>query len=195
MNAMSAGLDGLNQFFELLGSLVFIALGLFFVSRDITTVENLAAIYVLYGSMSWELLQIGLYIPSMASYLANAKRVFVFLDLEEEPERYEERLFGETRRHETEQQIPTSGQDTETLTLANKQDISQKISADLQDTAQFQTNVSVQGVERQQAISNMLSLRNITFAYEGRPTLLQDYSLDIPKGKCIAPGAKDLNLA
>ena len=133
MNAMSAGLDGLNQFFELLGSLVFIALGLFFVSRDITTVENLAAIYVLYGSMSWELLQIGLYIPSMASYLANAKRVFEFLDLEEEPERYE-----------------------------------------------------VWDMTSQSSSQDMLSLRNITFAYEGRPTLLQDFSLDIPKGKCIA---------
>lgn len=88
MNRMSAHLDGLNQLFELLGSLVFIALGLVFVSRGITTVENLAAIYLLYGSMSWNLLQVGLYIPSMASYLANAKRVFEFMELVEEPESY-----------------------------------------------------------------------------------------------------------
>ncbi len=88
MNRMSAYLDGLNQLFELLGSLVFIALGLVFVSQGITTVENLAAIYLLYGSMSWNLLQVGLYIPSMASYLANAKRVFEFMELAEEPERY-----------------------------------------------------------------------------------------------------------
>ena len=88
LNIMSAKLDGFNQFFELLGSLVFIALGLFFVSEGITTVDNLAAIYVLYGSMSWNLLQVGLYIPSMASYLANAKRVFEFWDMEEEPESY-----------------------------------------------------------------------------------------------------------
>ncbi len=88
MNRMSAHLDGLNQLFELLGSLVFIALGLVFVSQGITSVENLAAIYLLYGSMSWNLLQVGLYIPSMASYLANAKRVFEFMELAEEPERY-----------------------------------------------------------------------------------------------------------
>ncbi len=88
MNLMSAHLDGLNQLFELLGSLVFIALGLVFVSQGITSVENLAAIYLLYGSMSWNLLQVGLYIPSMASYLANAKRVFEFMELTEEPERY-----------------------------------------------------------------------------------------------------------
>ncbi len=159
MNAMSAGLDGLNQFFELLGSLVFIALGLFFISRDITTVENLAAIYVLYGSMSWELLQIGLYIPSMASYLANAERVFEFLDLEEEPERYEERLFDGMSAKGLERQ---------------------------------QTSVSAQGTVRQVSTSekassqSMFSLQNITFAYEGRPTLLQDFNLDISKGKCIA---------
>lgn len=89
MNRMSAKLDGLNQIFELLGSLVFIALGLVFVSQGITTVDRLAAVYLLYGTMSWNLLQVGLYIPSMASYLANAKRVFEFLDLEDEPERYE----------------------------------------------------------------------------------------------------------
>ena len=90
MNLMSAQLDGLNQLFELLGSLVFIALGIVFVSRDVTTVDNLAAIYLLYGSMSWNFLQVGLYIPSMASYLANAKRVFAFMELPEEPERYGE---------------------------------------------------------------------------------------------------------
>ncbi len=86
MNRMSAILDGLNQLFDLMGSLVFIALGLFFVGRGITSVDKLAAIYLLYGSMSWNLLQVGLYLPSMASYLANAKRVFAFLETEEEPE-------------------------------------------------------------------------------------------------------------
>ena len=88
VNLMSACLDGLNQTFELMGALVFIVLGIFFVSKGITTVGSLAAIYVLYGSMSWNLLQVGLYIPSMASYLANAGRVFEFLDSEEEPETY-----------------------------------------------------------------------------------------------------------
>ncbi len=88
VNRMSACLDGLNQTFDLLGMLVFIVLGIFFISTGITTVGSLAAIYVLYGSMSWNLLQVGLYIPSMASYLANARRVFEFLDSEEEPVTY-----------------------------------------------------------------------------------------------------------
>ncbi len=76
VNVMSAALDGLNQGFELIGSLVFIALGIFFVGIGITSIGNLAAVYVLYFNMSWNMLQVGLYIPSMASYLANAKRVF-----------------------------------------------------------------------------------------------------------------------
>lgn len=88
LNVMAAALDGLNQLFELMGALVFIALGIFFVSEKITTVDNLAAIYLLYGAMSYNLLQVGLYIPSMAGYLANANRVFSFLEVEEEPECY-----------------------------------------------------------------------------------------------------------
>ena len=116
-NFMSASLDGLNQIFELLGSLVFIAL---------------AAVYLLYGSMSWNLLQVGLYIPSMANYLANAKRVFEFLDMEEEPERYE------------------------------------SVSA-----------ISFQGDAE-------ISIRDVTFSYDGRQDVLQHFNLDIPKGKCVA---------
>ena len=132
MNLMSARLDGLNQIFELLGSLVFIAMGLVLVSQEITTVDRLAAVYLLYGSMSWNLLQVGLYIPSMASYLANAKRVFDFLDFEEEPERYE------------------------------------SVSA-----------ISFQGDAE-------ISIRDVTFSYDGRQDVLQHFNLDIPKGKCVA---------
>lgn len=88
MNYYSAALNGLNQLFDLVGTLVFIALGVFFVSIGITTVDKLAAIYVMYGSMSWNFLQIGIYVPSMASYLTNAQRVFEFLELPEEKVSY-----------------------------------------------------------------------------------------------------------
>ena len=132
MNLMSAKLDGLNQTFELLGSLVFIALGLVFVNQGITTVDRLAAVYLLYGSMSWNLLQVGLYIPSMASYLANAKRVFEFLNFEEEPKRYESA-----------------------------------------STISFQGDAEI-------------SIRDMTFSYDGRQNVLRHFNLDIPKGKCVA---------
>jgi ATP-binding cassette subfamily B protein len=88
LNALSAMLDSLNSCFNLLSSLVFIAIGIFFVSIHITTIDTLAAIYVLYGSMSWNFLMIGLYIPSMANCLVNARRVLEYLDMPEEPEKY-----------------------------------------------------------------------------------------------------------
>ncbi|MCM1092123.1 MAG: ABC transporter ATP-binding protein/permease [Muribaculum sp.] len=132
MNIMSAQLDGLNQLFALLGSLVFIALGIVFVSQGITSVQNLAAVYLLYGSMSWNLLQVGLYIPSMASYLANARRVLDFLELEEEPERYESH-----------------------------------------------SQTAYQGEAE-------ISIRNVTFSYDGVQNVLERFSLDIPRGKCVA---------
>ncbi|NDO48231.1 ABC transporter ATP-binding protein [Lachnospiraceae bacterium MD335] len=88
INLISSNLDALNQLFELLGSLVFISLGLVFVNQGVTSVENLAAIYLLYGFMNWNFLQVGLHIPSMASYLTNARRVFEFLEVSEEPANY-----------------------------------------------------------------------------------------------------------
>ncbi len=138
MNILSACLDGLNQGFELLGSMVFIALGIFFVSKDVTTVENLAAIYVLYGSMSWNLLQVGIYIPSMASYLANAERVFAFLDSEEEAEYVE--------MH------------------SNTKDV----------------------VKGECAEDSCIRMEHVSFSYDGENNILDDFSVDIPKGKCVA---------
>lgn len=88
MNMLSAGLESLNECFNLLSSLVFIAVSIFFVSLGITTLDKLAAIYLMYGSMSWNFLQIGIYIPSMANCLINGQKVLDFIDSKEEPERY-----------------------------------------------------------------------------------------------------------
>lgn len=88
MNLLTSSLESLNRFFDLSSSLIFLAVGIYFVSIGITTVDRLAAIFVIYGNMNWNFLQIGVYVPSMASCLTNADRVFEFLDLEEEPDRY-----------------------------------------------------------------------------------------------------------
>lgn len=157
MNLMSAKLDGLNQLFELLGSLVFIALGLVFVSQKITTVENLAAIYLLYGSMSWNLLQVGLYIPSMASYLANAKRVFAFMELEEELERYKVAEGG-----------ASAGKAVDIIGESRHK---KPQSSDLRIPIPTDAEISI---------------RDVTFSYDGKQDVLQNFNLDIPKGKCVA---------
>lgn len=136
VNVMSAALDGLNQGFELLASLVFIALGIFFVSIGITSIGNLAAIYVLHFNMSWNMLQVGLYIPSMASYLANAKRVFEFLDGEEE--QYTEKRYASEKTFTAEPQCPA------------------------------------------------VRMEDVSFSYDGRQPVLQNFHLDIERGKCIA---------
>ena len=88
MNLLSAGLESLNRFFDLGSSLIFITIGIYFVSIGITSVDRLAAIYIMYGSMSWNFLQIGAYVPTMVNCLTNAQRVFAFIDEPEEPEYY-----------------------------------------------------------------------------------------------------------
>ncbi len=88
MNILGSSLDALNHFFDLSSSLAFLAVGIFFVSKGITSIDKLAAIYIIYANMNWNFLQIGIYVPSMASCLTNASRVFSFLDQEEEPELY-----------------------------------------------------------------------------------------------------------
>lgn len=89
MTLLASILESLNRLFDLTSSLVFIVIGLYFVSQGITTVDRLAAIFVIYGNMNWHFLQIGLYVPSLASCLTNASRVFEFLDMPEEPEGYD----------------------------------------------------------------------------------------------------------
>lgn len=158
MNLMSACLDGLNQCFDLMGSLVFIALGVFFVSKGITTIDNLAAIYVLYVTMAWNFLQVGIYIPSMASYLANAKRVFEFLDLEEEPgaDGCKTSKSGYCRTDKKETNI-----------------------IDEQGTSI---------VEEKGYVSDGLVVRmeGVSFSYDSNMEVLHNFNLSIKRGKCVA---------
>lgn len=86
---MSASLEGINEFFGMINALVFLAIGVFFVSRGITSLSNLAAVYAMYGPFGWQFLQIGRYMPELTNCIANAERIFEFLDSSEEPEKYE----------------------------------------------------------------------------------------------------------
>lgn len=91
-NGYSAILNGLNNAFNLICSLVFLAVGLYYVQEGKVDVGSIAALYTLYGTFSWYFLQIGRYIPDLINCLVNAERVFQFLDMEEEPETYVENL-------------------------------------------------------------------------------------------------------
>ena len=81
----TACLEGSSKGFELLCSLVFLMLGIYYVDKGYTTLGALAAIYTMYASFSFQFLQIGKYIPELVGCLANAQNIFDFLDEVKEP--------------------------------------------------------------------------------------------------------------
>jgi len=87
-NAFSACLEGMNAGFDLICSLAFLGVGIFYVEKGVTTIGSLTAIYAMYGAFSWQFLQIGRYVPELVNCISIAGRVFEFLDEEEEPDTY-----------------------------------------------------------------------------------------------------------
>ena len=83
-------LTAINTALDLLCSLVFLGIGIYYMEQGIVDLGSLTAIYILYGSFSWNFLQIGRYVPDLINCLMNGKRIFEFLDSEEEPETYKE---------------------------------------------------------------------------------------------------------
>ncbi len=109
----TACLEGSSKGFELLCSLVFLMLGIYYVDKGYTTLGALAAIYTLYASFSFQFLQIGKYIPELVGCLANAQNIFDFLDEVKEPANwYREK--GDERVAETAQAETPAGHKTTT---------------------------------------------------------------------------------
>lgn len=77
----------------LLCSLVFLGLGVFFVSKGYVTVGALVAIYSMYSQFSYQFRQLGRSFPEMVSCLVCVHKLFVFLETKEEPETYEMEYF------------------------------------------------------------------------------------------------------
>lgn len=88
-NRLSAGLEAMNQMFDLVGALAFLGLGIWFVSLGRVSLGSLTALYSLYGSFRNAFLEIGQYLPQMMNCIANAEKVFAFIDMEEEPKQWE----------------------------------------------------------------------------------------------------------
>ncbi len=88
-NHLSAGLESLNGMFDLIGALAFLGLGIWFVSMGRVSLGELTALYALYGVFRNVFLDIGQYLPQMMNCIANAEKIFEFLDMEEEPEQWE----------------------------------------------------------------------------------------------------------
>lgn len=85
---LTACLESMDRGFELLCSLFFLMLGIYFVNRGYTTLGALTAIYTMYGSFTYQFLMMGQYMPELVGCLANAQNIFSFLDEEREPENW-----------------------------------------------------------------------------------------------------------
>lgn len=85
---LSSCLESVDRGFELLCSLFFLMIGIYFVNKGYTTLGCLAAIYTMYGNFSTQFLMMGTYIPELAACLANAENIFDFLDESKEPDNW-----------------------------------------------------------------------------------------------------------
>lgn len=88
---ISACMESADRGFELLCSLFFLMVGVYFVKKGYASLGSLAAIYTMYANFSFQFLMMGKYIPELAGCLVNAKNIFDFLDEKKEPESWYER--------------------------------------------------------------------------------------------------------
>lgn len=161
----TACLEGSSKGFELLCSLVFLMLGIYYVDKGYTTLGALAAIYTMYASFSFQFLQIGRYIPELVGCLANAQNIFDFLDEAKEPVNWYLADAGEhiTETAETAQTETSVGQT---------------------GRAQPET-IAEQTVQRTQT-PNAVEIYSIRFSYTGEEDVLRNFTLEVKKGECVA---------
>lgn len=81
---LSALLESLNSGFDLLCALMFPVVGIYFLQNNMATLGEVAAIYTMYTALSFRFLQLGKYWPELINRLAYARRIFEFMDEEEE---------------------------------------------------------------------------------------------------------------
>lgn len=80
-NKLSAGLESLSCMFDLTGGLLFLGLGIWFVSMGRIGLGELTALYALYGVFRNAFLEAGQYLPEMMNCVANAGKILEFLEL------------------------------------------------------------------------------------------------------------------
>lgn len=81
---LSSLLESFNVGFDLLCALMFLVIGIYFLNNHMVTIGKVAAIYTMYGALSFRFLQLGKYYPELINCIAYAEKVFEFLDQEEE---------------------------------------------------------------------------------------------------------------
>ncbi|MCH5345170.1 MAG: ABC transporter ATP-binding protein [Acetatifactor sp.] len=81
---LSSLLESFNVGFDLLCALMFLVIGIYFLHNHMVTIGEVAAIYTMYGALSFRFLQLGKYYPELINCVAYAEKIFEFLDQEEE---------------------------------------------------------------------------------------------------------------
>lgn len=83
-NKVHSIVKGINGLSELVTSLIFLGVGVVFVSQSWVQIGQIIAIYTLYGSFAWNFKQIGKYIPEFIDKLAYAHNIINFLEIDTE---------------------------------------------------------------------------------------------------------------
>lgn len=81
---MSSMLGGINTFFDMICALGFLMISIYFVNNNMASLSSVAAIYTLYGSFSYNFLELGKYLPELMNCIARAQILFEYLEAEEE---------------------------------------------------------------------------------------------------------------
>lgn len=158
-------LESSGKGFELLCSLVFLMLGIYFVEKGYTTLGALTAIYTMYGAFSFQFLQIGRYIPELVGCLVNAKNIFDFLDEAREPQNWYTDSFDEKNHGKN--------------NFSNKE---LSISKNSQVKPKQRTKTKEYTIEKEIAVN----IDSVTFSYDGENTVINDFSLQVKSGECVA---------
>lgn len=80
----SSMLSGINSFFDVICAIGFLMLAIYFVDNNMASLGSVAAIYTLYGSFSYNFLELGKYLPELINCIARAQIIFEYLEAEEE---------------------------------------------------------------------------------------------------------------
>ena len=159
----TAFLESCNNGFDLLCSLAFLMLGVYFIQSGYTTLGSLAAIYSLYGKFSSQFLMLGMYLPELIGCLANAQNVFEFMDEVEEPEAWYE--CGSSLEAGVAGNEAGKVRDAEGLGVIKNE-------ARINDGRDF-------GVP-------YISMKDITFHYSEDKPLMKDFNFSVEEGESVA---------
>lgn len=164
-NMMTASLDSLNSMFDFMSGLVFIGVGVWFISQRMVTLGELTAIYTLYGDFRFVVFEMGKYFPQMMNCVANAERIYDFLRLEEEPAKYAYSGSGNT---------------------AGAADDRNENAGGSENTGKAGIGSASKAYVNSGTGAYALSAKGLAFAYNEERDILDNFSLDISKGEFVA---------